>query len=75
MRPGNVSPRRPVPDHITKPPYVDSRKAPGISSGLEIHDKKGIERMRASARLAAMVREYAGSLVKVRKVLILFFRI
>ncbi|VVB09968.1 unnamed protein product [Arabis nemorensis] len=64
LRPGNVSPRRPVPDHITKPPYVDSRKVPGISSGLEIHDKKGIERMRASGRLAAMVREYAGTLVK-----------
>ncbi|KAL1188904.1 Methionine aminopeptidase 1D, chloroplastic/mitochondrial [Cardamine amara subsp. amara] len=64
LRPGTVSPRRPVPEHITKPPYVESPKPPGISSGLEIHDKKGIESMRASGRLAAMVREYAGTLVK-----------
>ncbi|KAJ0252334.1 Methionine aminopeptidase 1D [Hirschfeldia incana] len=64
LKPGNVSPRRPVPAHITKPPYVESFKAPGISSGLEIHDKEGIERMRASGKLAARVREYAGTLVK-----------
>ncbi|XP_048607499.1 methionine aminopeptidase 1D, chloroplastic/mitochondrial isoform X2 [Brassica napus] len=65
LKPGNVSPRRPVPAHITKPPYVESFTVPGISSGLQIHDdKKGIESMRASGRLAARVREYAGTLVK-----------
>uniref|UniRef100_A0A0D3BJW8 Peptidase M24 domain-containing protein n=1 Tax=Brassica oleracea var. oleracea TaxID=109376 RepID=A0A0D3BJW8_BRAOL len=53
LKPGNVSPRRPVPAHITKPPYVESFTVPGISSGLQIHDKK------------ARVREYAGTLVKV----------
>ncbi|KAF3513503.1 hypothetical protein F2Q69_00008864 [Brassica cretica] len=52
LKPGNVSPRRPVPAHITKPPYVESFTVPGISSGLQIHDKK------------ARVREYAGTLVK-----------
>ncbi|CAH8317460.1 unnamed protein product [Eruca vesicaria subsp. sativa] len=64
LKPGNVSPRRPVPFNINKPPYVESFTVPGISSGLQIHDKKGIESMRASGRLAARVREYAGTLVK-----------
>lgn len=44
---------------------MNSRKPPGISSGPEVHDKKGIERMRASGRLAAQVLQYAGTLVKV----------
>ncbi|KAF5736132.1 METHIONINE AMINOPEPTIDASE 1D family protein [Tripterygium wilfordii] len=64
LRPGKVSPRRPVPSHIPRPPYVNSRKPAGISSGLEMHDEKGIECMRASGRLAAQVLEYAGTLVK-----------
>nr|GMD55255.1 methionine aminopeptidase 1D, chloroplastic/mitochondrial [Ipomoea batatas] len=64
LKPGKVSPCRPVPDHILRPPYVNSRKPPGISSGPEVHDKKGIERMRASGRLAAQVLQYAGTLVK-----------
>ncbi|KAL0698485.1 hypothetical protein Bca4012_054607 [Brassica carinata] len=64
LKPGKVSPRRPVPVHITKPPYVESLTVPAISSGLQVHDKKGIESMRASGRLAARVREYAGTLVK-----------
>lgn len=63
--PGKVSPRRPVPNHIPRPPYVNSRKAPGIASGSEVHDEKGIECMRASGKLAAQVLEYAGTLVKV----------
>ncbi|CAI9110156.1 OLC1v1010135C1 [Oldenlandia corymbosa var. corymbosa] len=64
LRPGKVSPRRPVPDHIQKPPYVKSRKAPGVSGGPEVHDEIGTEKMRASGRLAAMVLQHAGSLVK-----------
>ncbi|XP_043712570.1 methionine aminopeptidase 1D, chloroplastic/mitochondrial isoform X2 [Telopea speciosissima] len=64
LRPGKISPRRPVPDHIPRPPYVNSRQPPGISSGSEVHDEKGIECMRASGRLAAQVLEYAGTLVK-----------
>ena len=65
LRPGKLSPRRHVPDHIQKPPYVNSRQPPGIVSGPEIHDEKGIECMRASGRLAAQVLQYAGTLVKV----------
>jgi hypothetical protein len=65
LRPGKVSPRLTVPDHIMQPPYIGSRQSPQISSGPEIHDEKGIECMRASGRLAAQVLEYAGTLVKV----------
>ena len=65
LRPGKLSPRRPVPSHIPKPPYVGTGQAPGIASGPEVHDETGIECMRASGRLAAKVLEYAGTLVKV----------
>nr|GEV96468.1 RNA-directed DNA polymerase, eukaryota [Tanacetum cinerariifolium] len=64
LRPGKLSPRRSVPDQILKPPYVGSKKPPGIASGPEVHDEKGIEYMRASGRLAAQVLQYAGTLVK-----------
>ncbi|XP_021274989.1 methionine aminopeptidase 1D, chloroplastic/mitochondrial isoform X2 [Herrania umbratica] len=64
LRPGKLSPRRLVPNHIQRPPYVKTRMAPGIASGPEVHDLKGIECMRASGRLAAQVLNYAGTLVK-----------
>ncbi|EHA8587476.1 Methionine aminopeptidase [Cocos nucifera] len=64
LRPGKVSPRLHVPDHILRPPYVNSRHSPGIASGPEVHDERGIECMRASGKLAAQVLEYAGTLVK-----------
>lgn len=60
-----MSPYRPVPDHIPRPPYVNSQQPPGIVSGPEVHDEKGIECMRASGRLAAQVLDHAGTLVKV----------
>eukprot|EP00257_Ricinus_communis_P026514 XP_025013928.1 methionine aminopeptidase 1D, chloroplastic/mitochondrial isoform X2 [Ricinus communis] len=64
LRPGKISPCRPVPNHIQRPPYVNSRQPPGIASGPEVHDERGIECMRASGKLAAQVLEYAGTLVK-----------
>lgn len=64
LRPGIVSPRREVPKDIQRPPYVESKVPAGLVSGPEVHDKKGIECMRASGRLAAQVLQYAGSLVK-----------
>ncbi|CAL5366995.1 unnamed protein product [Camellia sinensis] len=67
LRPGKVSPHRPVPDDIPQPPYVKSRKPPGIASGPEVHNQKGIDCMRASGRLAAQVLEYAGTLVKIMR--------
>jgi methionyl aminopeptidase len=65
LRPGKVSPRLTVPNHIQRPPYVDSRQRPRVNNGPEIHDQKGIECMRASGKLAAQVLKFAGTLVKV----------
>ncbi|CAK9167137.1 unnamed protein product [Ilex paraguariensis] len=64
LRPGKLSPRRPVPDNIPKPPYVSTRQPPGIAKGPQVHDEKGIDCMRASGNLAAQVLQYAGSLVQ-----------
>ncbi|XP_020217677.1 methionine aminopeptidase 1D, chloroplastic/mitochondrial [Cajanus cajan] len=64
LRPGKVSPRRQVPKNIPRPPYVNSIVPAGLVSGAEVHDKQGIECMRASGRLAAQVLQYAGTLVK-----------
>lgn len=64
LKPGKISPRRPVPAHIQRPPYVESEKLPGIASGPQVLDQQGIECMRASGRLAAQVLQYAGTLVK-----------
>ncbi|OEL12685.1 Methionine aminopeptidase 1D, chloroplastic/mitochondrial [Dichanthelium oligosanthes] len=64
LRPGRVSPRLSVPDHIQLPPYVNSRQRPGVNNGPEVHDEIGIECMRASGKLAAQVLKFAGTLVK-----------
>ncbi|AQK75146.1 Methionine aminopeptidase 1D chloroplastic/mitochondrial [Zea mays] len=65
LRPGKVSPRLSVPNHIQRPPYVNSRQQrPGMNNGPEIHDENGIECMRASGKLAAQVLKFAGTLVK-----------
>ncbi|MCO5599233.1 hypothetical protein L7F22_053333 [Adiantum nelumboides] len=65
LKRGMVSPRLPVPDHIPRPPYVNSIHVPDFSKLPQIHDSHGIECMRASGRLAAEVLDYAGTLVKV----------
>jgi len=67
LRRGRVSPTLPVPDHIQKPPYVDTNEIPELSSEYQIHDAQGIARMREACQLAARVLEYAGTLVTVRK--------
>ncbi|CAN8266522.1 unnamed protein product [Cochlearia groenlandica] len=61
---GRVSPPLYVPDHIPKPPYLDSTKPPKISSEFQIHDTKGLAKMRAACKLAARVLDYAGTLVR-----------
>lgn len=63
---GEVSPCQPVPEHIPRPPYVGSPNTPEISREYQMHDSKGISRMRAACALAAQVLDYAGTLVKVR---------
>lgn len=64
LRPGRVSPRLRVPDHIPTPPYAASGRLPEFSKEIQVHDSDGIARMRTSGRLAAEVLNYAGTLVK-----------
>eukprot|EP01018_Ginkgo_biloba_P029086 Gb_15552 [translate_table: standard] len=64
LKPGKVSPRLSVPEHILKPPYVNSIHMPDFVNGSQIHDAEGIACMRASGELAARVLEHAGTLVK-----------
>jgi hypothetical protein len=46
---GTVSPRRPVPAHIGRPPYADSGKVPAWNSGYQVQD----EQARPSCRSAS----------------------
>ncbi|XP_006647946.2 methionine aminopeptidase 1D, chloroplastic/mitochondrial [Oryza brachyantha] len=64
LQPGKVFPRLSVPNHIQRPPYVNTRQRPGLTNGPEIHDERGIECMRTSGKLAAQVLKFAGTLVK-----------
>ncbi len=60
IAPAAISPRRPVPDSIPRPEYVD-RPAPAPFTGSEVKDAETIERIRAASRLAAQARELVGS--------------
>ncbi|KAL6010788.1 Methionine aminopeptidase 1B, chloroplastic [Asimina triloba] len=64
LRRGKVSKRLPVPDHIPKPPYVNSNSLPELSKDHQMHDSEGIACMRAACELAARVLDYAGTLVR-----------
>lgn len=63
LSPGTVSPRLPVPAHITRPEYVD-RPAPAKFTGSEIKDEETIEAMRVACRLAAQALAVCGEMVK-----------
>ena len=52
LKPGKVSPRRPVPDSIERPEYV-GKPAPRPYRGPEVKDAETIERMRIAGRIAA----------------------
>jgi methionyl aminopeptidase len=60
IAPAAISPRRPVPDSIPRPEYVD-RPAPAPFTGSEVKDAETIARMRVACRLAAQARELVGS--------------
>jgi methionyl aminopeptidase len=62
IAPAAISPRRPVPDSIARPEYVD-RPAPTPFTGSEVKDAETIERIRVACRLAAQARELVGSQV------------
>ena len=63
IAPAAISPRRPVPDSIPRPEYVD-RPAPAPFTGSEVKDAETIMRIRAACRLAAQARELVGSHVE-----------
>jgi len=52
LTPGRISPRRPVPDSIPRPEYVD-KPAPERFAGSEVKDGDTVARMRVAGRLAA----------------------
>ena len=60
IAPAAISPRRPVPDSIARPEYVD-RPAPAPFTGSEVKDDETIAKIRVAARLAAQARELVGS--------------
>ncbi len=62
LAPGAVSPMRPVPPHIPRPPYVGKAKAPAHRGG-DVQDAETIERMRIAGRLAAQALAEVGDAV------------
>src|SRR6201985_1156882 len=59
IAPAAISPRRPVPESIPRPEYVD-RPAPAPFTGSEVKDADTIERIRVACRLAAQARDPVG---------------
>jgi methionyl aminopeptidase len=59
IAPAAISPRRPVPDSIVRPEYVD-RPAPAPYTGDEVKDAETIEKMRVACHLAAQARDLVG---------------
>jgi methionyl aminopeptidase len=60
IAPAAISPRRPVPDSIARPEYVD-RPAPAPFTGSEVKDDETIAKIRVACRLAAQARALVGS--------------
>jgi methionyl aminopeptidase len=60
IAPAAISPRRPVPDSIPRPEYVD-KPAPAPFTGSEVKDAATIERIRVACRLAAQARDLVGA--------------
>lgn len=59
-----VTPMRPVPPEIKRPPYADSGKLPSVDRRPQVHTPEGLVKMRAACKLAAEVLNYAGTLVR-----------
>jgi methionyl aminopeptidase len=69
LTPGKISPKRFVPDHIPRPPYVISGEVPIFPpfvnpDRLKTKTPEEIEGIKAACRLARDTLAYAGSLVK-----------
>ncbi|NLS08700.1 type I methionyl aminopeptidase [Nesterenkonia sp. MY13] len=61
--PGTVSPQRPVPDSIEKPPYVGLSEPPKYN-GPDVFDAEMIARIRRAGQLAADAMVATGKLIK-----------
>jgi methionyl aminopeptidase len=59
IAPATISPRRPVPERIPRPEYVD-KDGPTPYDGPEAKDPDTIERMRVAGRLAAQALQLVG---------------
>jgi len=68
IRPGKVSPRRPVPTHIARPDYADTGVPTSEIAGrntTEVLGPKEIEAMRTVCKLAREILDIAGATAKV----------
>ncbi len=63
VRPGKLSPRRPVPDSIQKPDYWQTG-TPSRGSGRDVRTPEEIVRMRRACREAAKILRLASEMVK-----------
>ncbi|KAH8402544.1 hypothetical protein KR222_008597, partial [Zaprionus bogoriensis] len=62
---GQVSPERPVPEHIQKPAYYFKHLEPGHTLGTpEIKNAEQLRHMRSSGKLAALILRECGKLAK-----------
>ena len=62
LKPGELSPRRPVPNHIPRPEYVD-KPAPARNNDPWVQPPEIIEAMRVASRLAAQALQEGGKAV------------
>ncbi|GAA4027085.1 type I methionyl aminopeptidase [Allokutzneria multivorans] len=62
LKPGQQSPRRPVPSHIARPEYVD-KPAPKRNTDPWVQPDEVIEAMRVAGKLAAQALEEAGKAI------------
>ena len=60
---GVVSPVRPVPNSIARPPYVGKKRADRWQGG-DVHDAETVERIRAAGRVAAQALSVVGENVR-----------
>jgi methionyl aminopeptidase len=63
LKPGVQTPRRPVPESITRPEYVD-KPVPKRDGGNGVRTPEVIEAMRVASRIAAQALEEGGKAVK-----------
>jgi methionyl aminopeptidase len=65
VKPGRLSPRRDVPDHIARPPYVNDPKGrPDVRESSAPKDATTLEKMRRAGQAAAEVLQQVGAAVR-----------